>query len=127
VGALLRGEVSLLERIPPDRVAGLASEAEIKVGRYSGLCCIGSRLDGRNPALRNRTLRRALSYAIDRPTLLHAVLGRLPDDANRISDGPFARGAMPMPPTSSRWTMTRCSRRCSSPRRGRSLGVRRSV
>src|SRR5206468_10689119 len=51
-------------------------------------------LDGRNKALRNRTLRRGLSLAIDRKALLEETLLRRPADAaNRVADGPFARGS----------------------------------
>ena len=35
VGALRRGEVSLIDHVPPDQVAGLAASADIKVGSYA--------------------------------------------------------------------------------------------
>jgi peptide/nickel transport system substrate-binding protein len=94
IGALLRGEVSLVEHVPPDRVAALASNHEIKVGRYAqpSLHCLA--LDGRNPILRNRTLRRGLSYAIDRQALLEETLLRHPvDSVSRPADGPFPQGS----------------------------------
>ncbi|MBX6314207.1 MAG: ABC transporter substrate-binding protein, partial [Isosphaeraceae bacterium] len=94
LGALLRGEVSLVERVPPDQVARLSQTAGIQVGRYTQPSLHRVALDGRNPALRNRTLRRALSYAIDRKTLLEeTLLRRAIDDANLPSDGPFAKGS----------------------------------
>ena len=34
-GVLRRGEVSLIDHVPPDQVAGLAASPEIKVGRYA--------------------------------------------------------------------------------------------
>ncbi|MDR3634000.1 MAG: ABC transporter substrate-binding protein [Isosphaeraceae bacterium] len=94
VGALIRGEVSLVEHVAPDRVAALAANPELKVGRYARPSLHGIALDGRNPALRNRTLRRGLSYAIDRKTLLDETLLRQPASGlNRTSDGPFPRGS----------------------------------
>jgi peptide/nickel transport system substrate-binding protein len=93
VGALVRGEVSLLEHVPPDQVATLSRTPEIKVGRLSRPAVHVIALDGRNPLLRNRTLRRALSYAIDRRTLLEeSLLKRAPDPANTVADGPFVKG-----------------------------------
>ena len=50
-------------------------------------------MDGRNPALRNRALRRGLSYAVDRRTLLEEnVLKHPPGDADLPADGPFPKG-----------------------------------
>jgi peptide/nickel transport system substrate-binding protein len=94
VGSLLRGEVSLVAHVPADRVAELAATPDLKVGRYSQPSVHWIAFDGRDPALRNRTLRRGLSYAIDRKTLLEETLLRRPvDDVNRASDGVFARGS----------------------------------
>jgi peptide/nickel transport system substrate-binding protein len=94
VGALLRGEVSLAAHVPPDRVAALAALPELKVGKFVQPSLHRLALDGRTPALRNRTLRRALSLAIDRKALLEETLLRHPADAvNRVADGPFARGS----------------------------------
>jgi peptide/nickel transport system substrate-binding protein len=94
VGALLRGEVSLVEHVPPDHVAALSSNREIKVGRYTRPSLHQLALDGRNPILRNRTLRRGLSYAIDRQALLEETLLRHPTDSlSRTADGPFPHGS----------------------------------
>ncbi len=94
IGALVRGEVSLVEHIPAGRVASLAADPEIKVGRYTRPDLHRIALDGRTPSLRNRTLRRGLSYAIDRKTLLEETLLRRPSDAtNAVADGPFPRGS----------------------------------
>src|SRR5262249_44835404 len=94
LGALLRGDVSLVEHVPPDRVAGLAADPAIHVGRFAQPALHRIVLDGRNPALRNRSLRRALSDAIDRRTLLEETLLKGPPDAaNLVSDGPFAKGS----------------------------------
>jgi peptide/nickel transport system substrate-binding protein len=89
--ALRRGEVSLVEHVPPDQVAALSREPEIKLGRHAQPRLHLLALDGRAPALRNRTLRRALAYAIDRKAILEeAVLGRPMDETNRLSNGAFA-------------------------------------
>jgi peptide/nickel transport system substrate-binding protein len=94
LGALLRGDVSLVEHVPADRVAGLTADPAIRVGRFVQPALHFLALDGRNSALRNRSLRRGLSYALDRRTLLEeTVLNRPPDDANLVSDGPFAKGS----------------------------------
>lgn len=94
LGAFTRGEVALVEHVGPDRVAGLAARPEVKVGRYTRPSVHRIALDGRNPLLRNRALRRGLSYAIDRRTLLEeSVLRRPPDAANTVADGVFPRGS----------------------------------
>ncbi len=92
-GAFTRGEVSLVEHVPPDRLAGIASNPSFKIGRYSRPRLHRIALDGRTPALRNRNLRRALSAAIDRRTILEDNLLRHPADGiNLVSDGPFPKG-----------------------------------
>ena len=94
IGALVRGEVSLVEHIPADRVASLAADPEIKVGRFTRPNLHRIALDGRTLSLRNRTLRRGLSYAIDRKSLLEETLLRRPSDANNaVADGPFPKGS----------------------------------
>jgi peptide/nickel transport system substrate-binding protein len=94
VTALVRGDVSLLERVPPDRVAELSAMPGIKIGSYTRPSLHRIAIDGRNPFLRNRTLRRAMSTAIDRRLLLEDVLLKHPiDDVNRPLDGPFAKGS----------------------------------
>lgn len=93
LGAFARGEVALIDHVPPDRLAALADTPDVKVGRYKNPSLHRIAIDGRNPVLRNRRLRRALSYAIDRKTLLEETLLRhASDEKNRVSDGVFARG-----------------------------------
>ena len=93
VGAFLRGEVTVLERVPPDRLAEVAANPAFQVGKYAKPSLHRIAIDGRNPVLRNRNLRRALSYAIDRRTVLEDVLLKHPsDEANLASDGPFPKG-----------------------------------
>ena len=94
LAALIRGDVSMLDRVPPDRVAALAGDPNIEVGRYQGVSVHVIALDGRTPALRNRSLRRGLIDAIDRKTLLEETLLRRPADAaNALADGPFPKGS----------------------------------
>lgn len=93
LGAFSRGEVAMLEHVPVDRVPGLSKDPEVKVGRYTRPSLHRIALDGRNPALRNRTLRRGLAYAIDRKTLLEETLLKRPADAvSLVSDGVLPRG-----------------------------------
>jgi len=92
--ALARGEVALLEHLPPDRLAEIAKDSTYKVGRYATPSVHRIAIDARTPALRSRKLRRALSLAIDRRVLLEeVVLRRPPDEANRVADGPFVHGS----------------------------------
>lgn len=94
LGAFNRGEVTAVEHVPADRVAAVAANPDFKVGRYARPTLHRISLDGRTPALRNRNLRRGLSYAIDRRTLLEETLLRRPGNAaNLVSDGPFPKGS----------------------------------
>jgi peptide/nickel transport system substrate-binding protein len=94
VGALLRGDVQLLEEVPPRRLQELTGTAGVKVGKYEAPRMHWIAVDGRNPALRNRSLRRGISFAIDRASLLHDfALGRSPEGADSPSDGPFPAGS----------------------------------
>jgi peptide/nickel transport system substrate-binding protein len=93
LGALMRGEVSLIDHVPPDQVAGLSVSGEIKVGSYAKPLVHVIAIDGRNPALRNRALRRALSYAVDRKRLLEDQLLKHPaTDNDTVADGAFPKG-----------------------------------
>ncbi len=94
VGALRRGEVSLIDHVPPDQVAGLAASADIKVGSYAQPQIHLIALDGRNQALRSRSLRRALSYAVDRKGLLEDhLLKHAATEKDTVADGVFPRGS----------------------------------
>lgn len=94
VSALIRGDVSLLENVPPSQLAGLKSNEDVQVGTYEKPFLHQIAFDGRNPALRNRSLKRALSYAIDRKGLLEGLILKQPtNDANLVSDGPLPRGS----------------------------------
>jgi peptide/nickel transport system substrate-binding protein len=92
--ALARGDMSLIEAIASDRVGELAKVEGIKVGRYTTPSLHRIALDGRTPFLRNRSLRRALSLAIDRKTLLEeSVLKHSPEAGEAVADGPFLKGS----------------------------------
>ena len=94
VGALRRGEVSLIDHVPPEQVAGLAASGDIKVGSYAHPEVHVIALDGRNLALRSRSLRRALSYAVDRKGLLEDHLLKHPaTDRDTVADGAFPKGS----------------------------------
>jgi peptide/nickel transport system substrate-binding protein len=93
VTALRRGDVSLIDHVPPDQVASLAEAPEIQVGQYTRPVVHAIALDGRNPVLRSRILRRGLSYAIDRKGVLEDVVLKHPtNDVNAPADGPFPKG-----------------------------------
>lgn len=94
MAALAQGEIDLLEHVPAERVPTLSRDPAFVVRRFRLPELHQIALDGRNPLLRNRNFRRALSYAIDRKVILEeSVLKRPIDDANRPSDGPFALGS----------------------------------
>jgi peptide/nickel transport system substrate-binding protein len=93
--ALKTGEIALVEHVAPDQLPAFRKEPELlKIGRFSTPSVHRIALDGRNPVLRNRKLRRALSMAIDRRGLLEEVILRHPpDDVNLVADGPFVKGS----------------------------------
>lgn len=105
IAAFVRGDVSLIEEIAPDRVAEIGAIGGVKIGRYATPSLHRIALDGRTESLRNRTLRRALSLAIDRKAHLEETILRHPGDAaNAVADGPFlkatyadAPGVEPLP------------------------------
>ena len=90
MSALERGEISLLDHVPPDRVEGLQANPEYSVGHYRQPSLHRLAIDGRNPLLKDRLLRRGIAYAIDRKTILEEVVLRRPiDEVNRPMDGAF--------------------------------------
>jgi peptide/nickel transport system substrate-binding protein len=93
LAAFLRGDVTVLAHAPADQVSSLSATPDVKVGRYAQPEIHFIALDARNPAIRNRMLRRGLSYAIDRKALLEeTVLRRAAADADAPSDGVFPKG-----------------------------------
>ena len=94
IAALISGDVTLAAHVSPDQIATLSAVPEIKVGRYTQPVVHSIALDGRNRVLKNRSLRRGLSYAIDRKTILEeTVLGHPSDAENTVADGPFPKGS----------------------------------
>ncbi|QEH33878.1 Bacterial extracellular solute-binding protein, family 5 Middle [Aquisphaera giovannonii] len=94
VAALLEGDVTLAAHVPPDQVAALKANPEIRVGQYAQPRSHVLAIDARNPVLRNRSLRRGLSYAIPRKGILEdAVLRRPVDESSDATDGPFPKGS----------------------------------
>ena len=91
---LARGEVDVIDRVPPTVLAALAKLPEVRVGAYGTPSVHRLAIDGRTPALANRKLRRALSMAIDRATLLaDQVLGHPIAGLDKVADAPFVRGS----------------------------------
>lgn len=92
LAAFHRGDVSALAHVPPDQVPALGASPGVKLGRYAQPSVHVLALDGRNLALRNRMLRRALSYAIDRKALLEeSILKRAVADPDAPADGVFPK------------------------------------
>lgn len=91
--ALRRGDVTMIDHVPPDQVKSLKEVPEIQVGRYNQPLVHVISIDGRNPALRSRALRRGLSYAINRQGLLEETILKHPsNDVDAPADGPFPKG-----------------------------------
>ena len=91
---IARGEIDLIDRIPPSELPALAKLTDVRVGTYQTPSVHRLAIDGRTPALANRKLRRALSLAIDRATLLaDQVLGGPISGSSKVSDAPFVRGS----------------------------------
>jgi peptide/nickel transport system substrate-binding protein len=94
VAAFVRGETTLLEHLSPDRLAEVSVIPDIKIGKYQTPSLHRIAIDGRTSALRNRSLRRALSLSIDRRILLEeSILRRSADAQNAVADGPFLKGS----------------------------------
>ncbi|WP_165245680.1 ABC transporter substrate-binding protein [Paludisphaera soli] len=93
LAAFNRGDVALLAHVPPDQRAKLGGTPGVGLGSYSQPAVHVLALDGRSPLLRNRTLRRALSYALDRKSLLEETILKSPGgDGDAPADGVFPRG-----------------------------------
>jgi peptide/nickel transport system substrate-binding protein len=94
VGALRRGEVGMIDHVAPDQVKVVLGLPGIKLGRFKQPTVHLIAIDGRNPVLRKRTLRRGLAYAIDRKTWLEEdILKHPPDEDEGPADGPFVKGS----------------------------------
>ena len=105
LGALVRGEVTLVQHVPPDRVDALRQDPDVRVGTYKGLSLHRLALDGRNPVLRNRSLRRGMALVLNRKMLLEEnILRRAIDAENAPSDGPMATDSYANAPNVSPYT-----------------------
>jgi ABC-type transport system substrate-binding protein len=90
VAALRRGEVSVLDRVPPWQLASLESDADIVVGAYAvpSLHCLLA--NPTKPFTAHRGFRRALAYGIPRDSILAGqILQQAGPAAGVVLDGPF--------------------------------------
>ena len=91
--ALLKGEVSIIDRLAPSDVPQLKNDQTLVVTAYDvpSMHCLTPNMA--RPAMRSRSLRRALVYAIDRQRILDDQLLRKQELAGcMVTTGPFARG-----------------------------------
>ena len=90
---LTRGELSLVDRIGPWMLPSLADNKDIVVGRYAFPSVHVLVPNPRRPLASNRTLKRAILYAIDRQSILDRSLLGGPSIAGCGGvSGPFPRG-----------------------------------
>jgi tetratricopeptide (TPR) repeat protein len=90
--ALRRGEVSVVDRISPWEVKPLSENKEFAVGRYALPMVHVLVPNPRRPLAGDRTLKRAILYAIDRESILRRALlgGQTIAGCDTVS-GPFPR------------------------------------
>ncbi len=88
IAALLRGEVDIITKIPPDDVERVAKNATTKVEGvlYGGLYVLG--VNSKIPPLDNPKVKQALSLAIDR----EAIVKELWRGQGIVPSGPIAKG-----------------------------------
>jgi peptide/nickel transport system substrate-binding protein len=88
IAALLRGEVDLITKLPPDHVERIAKNPTTKVGRalYAGLYVLA--VNSKRPPLDNPKVKQALALAIDRET----IIKELWHDQGIVPNGPIAKG-----------------------------------
>jgi len=94
LGALERGEIDLIDQVPPWYVGKLAKTPSIRLVPYRLPVLHVLLANPNRPFTSNRTFRRGLLYAINRPSILKDVLleGSVVDGCEVIS-GPFAPGS----------------------------------
>ncbi len=70
IAALLKGEVDIITKIPPDQVERIAKAPTTKIEGvlYGGLYCLS--VASQKPPMDNKALRQAMSLAIDRETIV---------------------------------------------------------
>jgi peptide/nickel transport system substrate-binding protein len=88
IAALLRGEVDIITKIPPDDVDRVAKNATTKVEGvlYGGLYVLG--VNSKIPPLDSPKIKQALSLAIDR----EAIVKELWRGQGTVPSGPIAKG-----------------------------------
>lgn len=91
VRLLLRGEIALVERLAPWRVPGLQDETDVRVGARRRKAVHVLVFNFRRPALRNRTLRKAIAYAVNARDILERLLAAPAGQGAGLVSGPFAR------------------------------------
>lgn len=93
VTALVRGEIDMLDRIPPWQIANLQSRQELKVSAYR-LPTVHVIIPNPNIPLPNkREFRRALAYGIDRENIVkQVILGGQALPGFQVISGPFPAG-----------------------------------
>lgn len=90
--SLVRGEIDLLDRVPPWKVKQLRASAQVKVIPYR-LPVVHALLPvGTNPLLSRREFRRALCYAINRERLVRESLSADLTPVFQPVSGPFTAG-----------------------------------
>lgn len=99
--ALRRGEIDVIDRLFPADVAALASDSNVRVGRYT-LPTLHFLIPSPKSAMgQNATIRRAIAYGIPREAILkEQLLGGRNVAGCRIITGPFSPGASDNDPLS---------------------------
>lgn len=93
VDMLRRGEIDVLDRVPPWQLAQLRSTPGIHVASYALPTVHALVLDPTNELLKNREFRRAICFAIPRERILHQVLlGGGAAAGFTVLSGPFPAG-----------------------------------
>jgi len=93
LAALVRGDIDVLDRIPPWQVTPLRANRQIKVGQYRLPTIHVLIPTRRNPILDQREFRRALCYGINRNQVLTKLITggkRMP--GYQVVSGPFPAG-----------------------------------
>jgi tetratricopeptide (TPR) repeat protein len=94
VSALRRGEIDVLDRVPPWAVASLANQPEIVVDRYLIPTVHALLPHPKSKPAANRNLRRAILYGLARQAILdRALLGGRTEPGSQVVSGPFVAGA----------------------------------
>ena len=92
--SLLDGRVDLVEHVPVEYHAAKPETDQIIIADYATPEIHLLALDGRSPVIRNRSFRRALGYALNRPEILEEqFLKRPPKPDEIIADGVFVKGS----------------------------------